>query len=117
MRTAFAKLERRHTSIGRVFVQKHEAPSLLATWEEATRLLPSDSWLTELRFTENQQEHRIVMTGFSTAAAKLVGIFDQSPLFHDASLTTAIAVDPVQERERFSLQAQLRSSAARSTKP
>jgi general secretion pathway protein L len=48
------------------------------------------------------------MTGFSAEAASLVGIIDQSPFFADASLTAPIALEPVEQRERFALQAKLK---------
>jgi general secretion pathway protein L len=37
-----------------------------------------------------------------------VGLVDRSTLFADASLTAPIALDPLEERERFALQAKLK---------
>ena len=47
------------------------------------------------------------MTGLSTAAANLVALVDKSPMFADAALTAPIAVDSIEQRERFTLQAKL----------
>jgi len=48
------------------------------------------------------------MVGFSSAAASLVGMVDRSALFADASLTAPVTLDPIEGRERLSLQAKLR---------
>jgi len=116
VRTAFAKLEQRQRSIIYVFAKKQNEPTLLDIWDEVTRLLPTDAWLTELRVTapSKGQEREISLSGFSAAAAKLVGVLDHSPLFEDAALTTAIALDPTEQRERFALQAKVRTHELRS---
>jgi general secretion pathway protein L len=115
VRAAFAKLEQRQKSIIYVFTKKRNEPTLLDIWGEVTRLLPADAWLTELRVTapSTEQERQISMSGFSGAAAKLVAVLDRSPVFQDAALTTAIALDQTEQRERFALQAKIRNHELR----
>lgn len=115
VRAAFAKLEQRQKSIIYVFAKKQNEPTLLDVWAEVTRLLPTDAWLTELRVTgpSTGQERQVSLSGFSAAAAKLVGVLDHSPVFQDAALTTAIAFDQTEQRERFALQAKIRSRELR----
>jgi general secretion pathway protein L len=115
VRDAFGKLEHRRNSVGYILAKKREGPALLDIWDEVTRLLPADSWLTELRMTEEapSQDYRISLSGFSAAAARLVVTFDQSPMFHDAALTTAVSLDPTEQRERFALQAMVRAGVLR----
>jgi general secretion pathway protein L len=108
VRTVIDKLERKQAMLLRLRARKAEEPGLLDAWEEATRILPSHSWLTELRLGETDKHQQVSMTGFSAEAASLVGIIDQSPFFADASLTAPIALDPVEQRERFALQAKLK---------
>jgi general secretion pathway protein L len=108
VRTAIDKLERKQAMLLRLRARKAEEPGLLDAWEEATRILPSHSWLTELRLSETDKHQQVSMTGFSAEAASLVGIIDQSPFFADASLTAPIALEPVEQRERFALQAKLK---------
>jgi general secretion pathway protein L len=109
VRNAIDKLEKKQAVLLRLRAHKADQPGLLDAWEEATRILPSHSWLTELRLSEAaDKQPQISMTGFSTAASSLVGIIDQSPFFTDASLTAPIALDPVEQRERFALQAKLK---------
>lgn len=83
-------------------------PSVAAIWEEVTRILQDDCWLTELRIAENKPgERSLIITGLANSAADLVAQIDRSPLFSDAVLTSAITPDPVERRERFSLQARI----------
>jgi general secretion pathway protein L len=119
VRDAFAQLQHRQSSFGHLLARKQRAPALLDIWDEVTRLVPDDSWLTELHVTEASpsQEYRLAVSGFSTAAAKLVVVFDRSPLFHEAALTTAIALDANEQRERFALQAVVRRDTIGSATP
>jgi general secretion pathway protein L len=52
VRTAFAKLEKQQRSIIDVYARKQNGPALLDIWDEVTRLLPTDTWLTDLHVTE-----------------------------------------------------------------
>jgi len=108
VRTAIDKLEQRQATLLRLRTRKADEPGLLEAWEEATRVLPSHSWLTELRLSETSDKRQIAMTGFSAAAASLVGMIDQSPYLTDTALTSPIALDPTEHRERFALQAKLK---------
>lgn len=104
-------LEHKQAVALRIHTKKREAARLLDVWEEATRILPNHTWLTELRLSETPDKHEqnIVVTGYSTAAPSLVGLIDASPMFSDASLTSPIARDNAEERERFSIQAKIQS--------
>jgi general secretion pathway protein L len=108
VRTVVDKLEQKQSILLRLRTRKAEEPSLLDAWEEATRVLPPHSWLTELRLSETSDKRQISMTGFSAAAASLVGMIDQSPYFTDTALTSPISLDATEHRERFALQAKLK---------
>jgi general secretion pathway protein L len=108
VRAAIDKLEQKQATLLRLRARKADEPGLLDAWEEATRVLPSHSWLTELRLSESSDTRQISMSGFSPAAASLVGMIDQSPYFADTALTSPIALDSVEQRERFALQAKLK---------
>jgi general secretion pathway protein L len=111
VRAAIDKLEQKQATLLRLRERKAEEPGMLDAWEEATRVLPSHSWLIELRLSESSDKRQISMSGFSTAAASLVGMIDQSPYFTDTALTSPIALDSVEQRERFTLQAKLKRPA------
>jgi general secretion pathway protein L len=106
------QLRERRDALVRLRLQRSEAPGLIDLWEEATRILPQHSWLTELRLVDGSggRESQIMMSGFSGAAPSLVGIIDGSRLFFDTTLTSPVAFDVHEGRERFSLQAKIRSS-------
>src|SRR5581483_7030293 len=93
-------------------LQRRETPGLLDVWEEVTRILPGHTWLTELRVAEVGAKHedQITLSGFSGAAPSVVSTIDSSPLFFDAALTSPIAFDPGESRERFSMQAKVRAA-------
>jgi general secretion pathway protein L len=108
VRGAIDRLEQKQATLLRLRLRKAEEPGLLDAWEEATRVLPSHSWLTELRLSETSDHQQVSMAGFSAAAASLVGLIDQSPFFTDTALTSPIALDPVEQRERFAMHARLK---------
>ena len=82
----------------------------LDIWEELTRVLPNDSWLSDLQFTDSASGARTLnISGYSRAAAELVGAFDRSPIFERTALTAAITPEPGERRERFSLQTTIRT--------
>jgi general secretion pathway protein L len=110
VRTLVDQLQERKNVLVRLRLQRSEMPGLIDLWEETTRVLPSDSWLTEFRFEQaaGKREEQVTISGFSSAAPGLVGIVDSSPLFFDAALTSSIAFDATEGRERFALQAKVR---------
>ncbi|MES5488366.1 PilN domain-containing protein [Bradyrhizobium sp. INPA03-11B] len=109
VRTAMQKFERRESILRHIRERKTGAPGFLDVWEDTSRLLPPHSWLTELRLSQSDNIQQVSMIGFSSAAAALVGIINASPRFTETQLTAPVTVDPSQGRERFSLQAKLRS--------
>jgi general secretion pathway protein L len=110
VRAAMNKLEAERAGLLRLRAHK-EAPNLLDAWEEISRILPAHSWLTELHLSGAPagDEQQLAITGFSPAAASLVGLIDRSPLFRDAALTSQISVDATEGKERFAIQAKLRA--------
>ncbi|HET9715100.1 MAG TPA: PilN domain-containing protein [Pseudolabrys sp.] len=93
-------------ALRRLRIHRESAPFFIDVWEEATRILPSNTWLTELRFVESpdKRSQQITMTGFSAAAPGLISILNKSSLFSDAALTAPVFLDPVEKVERFTLQ-------------
>jgi general secretion pathway protein L len=110
VRALVDQLREKKNILLRLRLQRSETPGLIDLWEEATRVLPSHSWLTEFRLVEaaDKQEEQVAILGFSNAAPSLVGIIDGSPLFFDAALTSPIAFDATEGRERFALQAKVK---------
>jgi general secretion pathway protein L len=114
VRSTLDKVQQERNTLDQLRSRKWKAATTLDVWEELSRVLPDHAWLTELRITESAdgKERRVVMTGFSTAAADLVALIDKSALFQDVALTAPIAIDPIEQRERFVLQATIRPQGA-----
>jgi general secretion pathway protein L len=110
VRVLVNQLQEKKNALFRLRLQRSGTPGFIDLWEETTRILPSQSWLAELRLVETggKGEQQVSMSGFSNAAPSLVGIIDSSPLFFDAALTAPIAFDATEGRERFTLQAKVR---------
>jgi general secretion pathway protein L len=110
VRVLVDQLQEKKSVLLRLRLQRSETPGLVDLWEEVTRVLPSHSWLIEFRLVETagKREEQVVISGFSSAAPSLVGIIDSSPLFFDAALTSPIAVDATEGRDRFALQAKVK---------
>jgi general secretion pathway protein L len=111
VRTLIEELKEKNDALVQLRLRRSEQPGLIDLWEETTKILPSHSWLTELRVSEagEKQDQQISILGFSSEAPSLVGIIDGSPLFRDAALTSPIAFDSSEGRERFALQAVVRT--------
>ncbi|WP_407185041.1 PilN domain-containing protein [Bradyrhizobium centrosematis] len=78
----------------------------LAVWDELSRVLPDDTFLTELRMNQGH----VTISGYSSQAAHLVRILDQSPMFSGATLIAAIVPDANEGKDRFSIKFRLRNS-------
>ena len=111
VRTAMNELDQKQSAIVRLRSQKADEPGLLDAWNEITRVLPTHAWLVEMRLAEvaGGKDRQLTMIGLSTAASSLVSLFDQSLLFGNTALTGPISIDPVEQRERFVIQAKLRN--------
>jgi general secretion pathway protein L len=104
---AIDKLQQEQTVILRLRAKRNE-PGLLDLWEEATRIVPAHTWLSELRLSDAPDGPQVVMAGFSAAAASLVGLLDGSPLFAEAALVGPITVDATEGKERFIIQTKVK---------
>lgn len=117
LRAKADELVREQNLLARIRLKKVETISFVDIWEEATRLLPNDSWLVELRLSEGKSGRRLIfLSGYSKSAAGLVGLIERSPLFAGAALTAAITPDAALDRERFALQARVRRKPVSETK-
>jgi general secretion pathway protein L len=110
VRAMIERLEGERADLLRLRSEKRDAPGLVDVWEELSRLLPFHSWLTELRVSEGagKEERQIVLSGLSSGASSLVGLLDRSALLGDAVLSAPIAIDRIEEKERFVIQAKLK---------
>jgi len=107
-----AQLERLTGDYNFALQKKYAFPSALQSVEDVTKLLPDDTWLTQLEMkgiAKGKEPHReILVRGESGNAGRLISLFEESKLFELAaprSPTTKIQPGP---GEIFDLGAQLK---------
>jgi general secretion pathway protein L len=81
-----------------LFAMKSDA-SVLAIWEELSKILPDHTFLTESQISGG----RITITGFSADAARLIRLIDQSVLFTGAILSTGITPNAAEQKDHFTI--------------
>jgi general secretion pathway protein L len=110
VRAAMDKLDGEWASVAQIRARKVDAPGVLDIWDELTRIVPAHTWLTELRIsdTPGSKNRHVLITGYSAAAATLVGLVEKSALFADAALMAPISLDQTENKERFAIQATIR---------
>ncbi len=79
--------------------QKRQSPSVLGILNELTRLFPDDTWLLELRISGGE----VSVSGNSSAASKLIGLIDDSPMFQEPHFRSPVTRDASTGLERFSV--------------
>lgn len=80
---------------------------------DLSRRLPDGTWLERV----NVADGRVVVTGFSNQASALVGGLQDSPYLRAPALAGSVQPDPRSGRDRFTLTAELASSAAAGATP
>ncbi len=86
--------------VSRFILQRSEA-SVAAIWDELSRILPDDTYLGDLRIAEG----KVLLSGFSADAPKLVRLIGESRLFDQVSLVGAIAPKAGEGKDQFKLSA------------
>jgi len=85
---------------------KNQAVPILRVWEELTRALPDDAWLTDVSFDGDN----LTITGFAAqSAAGLIVILGSSPMFSEPSFTSPVVRVPGQTGERFEIRLRVRA--------
>jgi general secretion pathway protein L len=76
--------------------------------EELTTVMPDSAWVSDLRIDGDVVE----FNGFAKSAASLVAPLENSPLFMQASLTSPVVLDSIEDKERFSMRLKLDGGGA-----
>ncbi len=91
-----------------VEIRKHTAPSSVMIIETLSRILPDDTYVTELHIEDN----RVQLVGMTRDAPSLIGLMEQSVLFSRATFFAPTTRSPSDTRERFHIEALLHPIAA-----
>jgi general secretion pathway protein L len=89
--------------------RKRQAPSISELLQTLTRLLPDDTWLTELGVTGSE----VQLTGYAASAAAVLGLVDQSKRLAEASFRSPVIQDQKTNREQFNIAARFVPEPAR----
>jgi len=91
--------------------ERARGPTFADLWEEVSRILPDEAYLSELRLSDGKNgEHYLDLVGFAESAVGLPALFEKSPIFTDASLTAPITLNAAEKREAFSLRVKVKES-------
>ena len=91
----------------RLFRLKERRPAAVVVIDALSRLLPDDTWLLQLQMNDGE----VALSGFSTAAAQLVPLIEDSPMFRDAAFRSPVTQDSRSGTERFHISARLQEVA------
>jgi len=79
---------------------KVQSVPVVRVWEELTRILPDDAWLTDISIDGDM----LTITGFAAkSAAALIATLDASELFSAPNFTSPVVRIPGQSGERFEI--------------
>jgi len=85
---------------------KSQAVPVVRIWEELTRVLPDDVWVTDMAIDSDT----LNIAGFAAqSAASLISSLDGSALFSEPSFTSPVVRIPGQNGERFEIRMKVRS--------
>jgi len=83
--------------------EKNLTNSAVYLWEQLSRTLPDDSWLTDMKIADGT----ITVSGYSQSAASLIALIEESEEFSDPEFRSAVVKSPDVDAERFTLQASI----------
>lgn len=91
--------EQTTAQLRQVRLRKRDAVSLVAIWEEVSRILPDGTWLTELKIDDG----KVRIDGQSANASELIGALAQSKLFSNVAFASPVTRDQQRGFERFQI--------------
>ena len=83
-------------------------PPVIMMLEELTRILPDDTWVQQLDIKGKE----VQIQGETASSVRLIGLFEQSPMFYDASFRSSLTKGQAAGAERYQLALQIKPLAA-----
>jgi general secretion pathway protein L len=87
--------------------KRQTTPTVIQSLEELTRILPDGTWVQSLEMRGKE----IQIQGETNASVKLIGLFEQSSIFGDASFRSPLTKVNNSSNERYHLAIQMRPEA------
>ncbi len=81
--------------------------------EELTRVLPDDTWVQQLDIKGKELQ----IQGETASSFRLIGLFEQSAMFHDASFRAPLIKGQSSGSERYQLALQMQPMAGKAATP
>jgi general secretion pathway protein L len=78
---------------------RQQSPSVVAVWQELTKVLPDHSWIQQLSFDGEFFQ----IEGVSMDAEKLVPLLEESKLFQDVTFTAPVTQSTSGSGQRFAV--------------
>lgn len=85
---------------------RQASPAVIQVMEELTHILPDDTWIQVF----DLKGKKLLIQGETASSPRLIGLFEKSSLFREASLSSASFKGQVAGTERYQLEIQLRSN-------
>jgi general secretion pathway protein L len=98
------ELESRVAEHNYLLKKKQELPPVVLALEELTRILPDDTWVQQLDIKGTELQ----IQGETASSSKLIGLFEQSKMFHDAGFRSPLTKGQGASAEHYQLAAELR---------
>jgi general secretion pathway protein L len=86
--------------------EKNLTNSAVYLWEQLSRTLPDESWLTDMKIADGV----LTVSGYSQSAASLISLIEDADGFSDPEFKSAVFKAPNVDAERFTLQARIDGS-------
>jgi general secretion pathway protein L len=101
------ELEARVEQHNYLLEKRQEKPTVIQVLEELTRVLPDDTWVQTLDIKGKELQ----IQGETASSVRLVGLFEQSSMFHEASFRSPLTKGQSSGTERYQLALQIRPLA------
>lgn len=88
-------------------LKKIQRPAVLTSLEELTRVLPDDTWVTQVDIKGTE----VQIQGETGSSSKLVGLFEQSTVFTNASFRSPLTKGASPGTERYFLALEIRPAS------
>lgn len=90
-----------------VLERRQATPPVIQVLEELTRVLPDDTWVQ----TIDLKGKELQIQGETASSVRLIGLFEQSPLFKDASFRSPLTKGQSSGSERYQMSLQIRPTS------
>lgn len=93
--------------------KRRASPAVIQIMEELTHILPDDTWIQVF----DLKGKKLQIQGETASSSRLIGLFEKSNFFREASFSSALYKGQVSGTERYQLEIQLRTIAKQDSAP